>query len=145
MALSLRQHRFSFERDGIFVLLGAGLLVAALAIPAFRDPANLANVVRQAGVLGILAIGQTFVITAGMIDLSVGMIAGLVVVLSSVMINGEAAMTLPVVALMLLVGAGIGLFNGVLLNTLRLHPLIARLVDPDLLKKMGAGREGKMQ
>lgn len=124
MALSLRQHRFSFERDGIFVLLGAGLLVAALAIPAFRDPANLANVVRQAGVLGILAIGQTFVITAGMIDLSVGMIAGLVVVLSSVMINGEAAMTLPVVALMLLVGAGIGLFNGVLLNTLRLHPLI---------------------
>lgn len=124
MALSLRQHRFSFERDGIFVLLGAGLLVAALVIPAFRDPANLANVVRQAGVLGILAIGQTFVITAGMIDLSVGMIAGLVVVLSSVMINGEAAMTLPVVALMLLVGAGFGLFNGVLLNTLRLHPLI---------------------
>lgn len=124
MAMSLRRHRFSFERDGIFVLLGAGLVLAALTIPAFRDPANLANVLRQAGVLGILAIGQTFVITAGMIDLSVGMIAGLVVVLSSVMINGEAAMTLPVVALMLLVGAGIGLFNGVLLNTLRLHPLI---------------------
>lgn len=124
MAMSLRRHRFSFERDGIFVLLGAGLVLAALTIPAFRDPANLANVVRQAGVLGILAIGQTFVITAGMIDLSIGMIAGLVVVLSSVMINGEAAMTLPVVALMLLVGAGIGLFNGVLLNTLRLHPLI---------------------
>lgn len=122
--MSLRRHRFSFERDGIFVLLGAGLVLAALTIPAFRDPANLANVVRQAGVLGILAIGQTFVITAGMIDLSIGMIAGLVVVLSSVMINGEAAMTLPVVALMLLVGAGIGLFNGVLLNTLRLHPLI---------------------
>jgi len=124
MALTPAFRRFSIDRDGIFVLLGVTVLVAALAIPAFRDRANLANVIRQAGVLAILAIGQTFVITAGMIDLSIGMIAGLVVVLSSVMLNGDATLTLPVVALMLLVGAAIGTLNGVLLNSLRLHPLI---------------------
>ncbi|MBN9068895.1 MAG: ABC transporter permease [Rhizobiales bacterium] len=95
-----------------------------MALPAFRDPANLANVVRQAGVLGILAIGQTFVISAGMLDLSIGAITGLVVVLSSALLNGDAALTLPVVALMVAVGAVIGMLNGVLLNTLRLHPLI---------------------
>lgn len=124
MAVARAQRWLAFERDGIFLLLAATVVISAMTIPAFRDPANLANVIRQAGVLGILAIGQTFVIVAGMIDLSIGMIAGLVVVLSSVLLYGEAALTLPVVALMILVGGGIGLLNGVLLNTLRLHPLI---------------------
>ncbi|MCY0149246.1 ABC transporter permease [Hoeflea sp. G2-23] len=112
------------DHNVIWLILGLGVLAAALWVPAFRDPENLANVLRQAAVLGVLAIGQTFVITAGMIDLSIGQIAGLVVVLSSALLNGEAAMTLPVVALMMLIGAGIGLVNGTLLNILRLHPLI---------------------
>lgn len=124
MAVVRAPRRLALDRDGIFLLLAATVIIAALTIPAFRDPANFANLFRQAGVLGILAIGQTFVIVAGMIDLSIGMIAGLVVVLSSVLLNGNAALTLPVVALMILVGAAIGLLNGVLLNTLRLHPLI---------------------
>ena len=115
------------DHNAIWLLLGLGALAAALFVPAFRDPENLANVLRQAAVLGVLAIGQTFVITAGMIDLSIGQIAGLVVVLSSAMINGDTAMTLPVVLLMISVGAGIGLVNGILLNTLRLHPLILTL------------------
>lgn len=115
------------DHNAIWLLLGLGALAAALFVPAFRDPENLANVLRQAAVLGVLAIGQTFVIAAGMIDLSIGQIAGLVVVLSSAMINGDTAMTLPVVVLMLCVGAGIGLVNGILLNTLRLHPLILTL------------------
>ncbi len=122
--MAVARARLALDRDGIFLLLGATVLVAALTIPAFRDPANLANVARQAGVLGVLAIGQTFVIAAGMIDLSIGVIAGLVVVLSSVLLNGDATLTLPVAALMLLVGVSIGALNGLLLNTLRLHPLI---------------------
>ena len=52
------------------------------------------------------------IILAGLIDLSVGMAAGLVVVLACSFIDGNAAMTLPVVALMLLLGAGIGACNG---------------------------------
>ncbi len=124
MAVKTVPGRFAFDRDGILILPAATLIIAALALPAFRDPANLANVVRQAGVLGILAIGQTFVISAGMLDLSIGAITGLVVVLSSALLNGDAALTLPVVALMVAVGAAIGMLNGALLNTLRLHPLI---------------------
>jgi ribose/xylose/arabinose/galactoside ABC-type transport system permease subunit len=112
------------DRNAIWLILGLGALAAALFVPAFRDPANLANVLRQAAVLGVLAIGQTFVITAGMIDLSIGQIVGLVVVLSAALLNGDAAMTLPVALLMILVGAGIGTINGILLNALRLHPLI---------------------
>ncbi len=124
MDVAIGRRRVALDRDGIVILLATTVVVAALAIPNFRDPANLANVVRQAGVLGVLAIGQTFVLTAGMIDLSIGMIAGLVVVLSSVMLNGDAVLTLPVAALMVAMGAGIGLVNGGLLNVLRINPLI---------------------
>lgn len=124
MAVSASTLRMTLDRNAIFVLLCATVLSAMLAIPAFRDPANLANILRQAGVLGILAIGQTFVITAGMIDLSIGMIAGVVVVASSVLLDGNAALTVPVALLMLTAGAAIGAANGLLLNLLRLHPLI---------------------
>ncbi|MGE0240017.1 MAG: ABC transporter permease, partial [Parvibaculaceae bacterium] len=86
--------------------------------------ANLANILRQSSVLGIIAIGQTFVIAAGLIDLSVGMIAGLVVVLACLILGGDPSLTLIVVPLMLLLGAAIGLINGVLVNRLKLHPLI---------------------
>ena len=121
---ALRTHGTALDRSAIWLLLSFSVLVAAIFVPAFRDPANLANVLRQAAVLGVLAIGQTFVITAGMIDLSIGQVAGLVVVLSSALLNGDAAMTLPVVLLMVLVGGAIGTVNGLLLNALRLHPLI---------------------
>ncbi|MBW3098989.1 ABC transporter permease [Pseudohoeflea coraliihabitans] len=117
-------HRASSHENAVWWMIGAGMLGAALFVPGFLDLQNLANVARQSAVLGVLAIGQTYVITAGMIDLSVGQIAGLVVVLSSAMINGDTSMTLPVAMLMLCIGAGIGFFNGVLLNLLRLHPLI---------------------
>ena len=124
MALVRRRPRLDLETVGIWILLAVAVAFASVAIPAFRDPVNLANILRQSSVLGILAIGQTFVIAAGMIDLSVGMIAGLVVVLTCWMLNGEAALTLPVAAVMLLLGAGIGFVNGSLVNRLKLHPLI---------------------
>jgi len=96
----------------------------ALSVPQFRDPENLANVIRQSSALGVLAIGQTFVIVAGLIDLSVGMAAGLVVVLTCSLIDGSSHMTLPVVILMLLLGLLIGTVNGTLVNRLHVHPLI---------------------
>jgi ribose transport system permease protein len=124
MAVSAVRRRLDLSTTGIWVLLAAAVAMAAIGLPRFREPENLANIVRQSSALGMLAIGQTFVIMAGLIDLSVGMAAGLVVVLACALIDGNAAMTLPVVALMLLLGAGIGAGNGLLANLLRVHPLI---------------------
>lgn len=124
MVVAGQRVRLDLDALGIWLLLAVAVLAAAATIPAFRDPANLANVLRQSSVLGILAIGQTFVIAAGMIDLSVGMIAGLVVVLSCWMLGSDPSLTLVVVMLMLLLGASIGVVNGVLVNRLKLHPLI---------------------
>lgn len=108
----------------IWALVLLAAVVAALLLPAFRSPENLANLARQSAVLGLIALGQTFVIAAGLIDLSVGVIAGLVVVLACALMQGDPGAMVWVSAAMLALGAGIGTVNGLLLNLLRLNPLI---------------------
>jgi ribose/xylose/arabinose/galactoside ABC-type transport system permease subunit len=110
-------------RHGIFVLLLA-LLALGATVEEFRSAQNLANVVKQSAALGILALGQSFVVIGGMIDLSVGQLAGLVVVLTADLMQGQPAMTIPAVLLALALGAGVGLINGSLSNRLPVHPLI---------------------
>src|SRR4029453_14268754 len=43
----------------------------------FLDPNNLLNIVRQTAMIAIMAVGMTFVLSAGEIDLSIGAVAGL--------------------------------------------------------------------
>lgn len=124
MALALSGNRLDLATHMIWLILAAAIFLTAIVIPEFRHPENMANLVRQSAVLGILAVGQTFVIAAGMIDLSVGMIAGLVVVLSCWMLGADPSATLIVAVVMFLVGSAIGLLNGALLNLLKLNPLI---------------------
>lgn len=124
MAVAATRFRPDLAATGIWILLAGSIAFAMIAIPAFRDPANLANILRQSAALGLIAVGQTFVIAAGMIDLSVGMTAGLVVVLACWILGAEPGLTVLVVPAMLLVGIAIGSLNGLLVNLLRLHPLI---------------------
>jgi ribose/xylose/arabinose/galactoside ABC-type transport system permease subunit len=113
-----------FGRHGIFLMLLILLLVGAATAPEFRTAENIANVLKQSAALGVLAIGQNFVIVGGMIDLSVGQLAGLVVVLSADLMQGRPELTLPAILLALALGAGVGALNGWLNNRLRIHPLI---------------------
>ena len=55
----------------VYVVLVAGIVFAAIVSPVFFQPKNLFNILRQASALGILAVGQTIVVIAGGIDLSV--------------------------------------------------------------------------
>ena len=111
-------------RHGIFILLLALVVLGAAFAPEFLTSANLANVLKQSAALGILAVGQNFVIVGGMIDLSVGQLAGLVVVLTADLMQGRPELTLPAILLALALGAGVGAINGWLNNLLRIHPLI---------------------
>ena len=111
-------------KQAIYGLLLALLIGSAATIPAFRTAENLANVVTQAAALGLVAIGQTFVIIGGLIDLSVGQLLGLTVVLICALMDGHSERTIPALLLAIGLGVGIGVVNGWLLNLLRIHPLI---------------------
>ena len=111
-------------RIAIHLVLAAIFIASALFVDGFWSGRNLANVVIQSAALALLALGQTFVIAAGMIDLSVGQTMALVAVLICDFMQGASVYAAPAVALGLAVGALVGAGNGVLINALRVHPLI---------------------
>lgn len=106
------------------VLLCLGLFIAT---PVFLTVNNLLNILTQVTILGILAIGMTFVIASGGIDLSVGSVLAL-----SMMVLGWTANIagLPLVvgiAAAVGVGALCGLVSGLGVTVAKLPPFIATL------------------
>ena len=112
------------RRYSIVVVLFLTALAAGAAVPDFSTGENLANVITQSTALGILAIGQTFVILCGRIDLSVGQLLGLIVVVTCDVAAGRSDWFIGVLIMALGIGAGAGAVTGLLNNWLRIHPLI---------------------
>lgn len=108
----------------IYWALAALVFIGIVSIPQFRTVSNFANVLDQSATLAILALGQAFVIAGGMIDLSVGQLVGLVTVVACMLFEAFPGMTLFVVVACLVLAAFVGLVNGVLINRLRMPPLI---------------------
>ncbi len=108
----------------------AGLLALCTALwiatPYFATAANLANVAEQSAIVGVIAIGMTFVILTAGIDLSVGSLVALAgVVMGSAL---QHQWPLPVaLGVGLLVGAMAGTVNGLLITVGKLPPFIATL------------------
>jgi ribose/xylose/arabinose/galactoside ABC-type transport system permease subunit len=109
-------------------LAGLVLLSALLALlsPHFLSVSNLRNVLEQTAINAVVAVGMTFVIITGGIDLSVGSI----VAFSGVLLAATLAAGAPVpvaIAAGLATGAVCGLANGLLITRGRLPPFIATL------------------
>jgi ribose transport system permease protein len=133
VALPVRRPRLAFGAgrlplDGSIVFIYALVLLVGLGAGVyserFRDPGNLTNVLRQTIVLGLLAIGQSLVILAGGIDMSVALIARVSTLIVAVLFGGNDALILPLVALGLLIGAAIGCLNGLIITRVYASPFI---------------------
>ncbi len=100
--------------------------VLAAARPSFLEPANLSTVVTRMSVIAILAMGETFVIIAGGIDLSVGSVVALSGVLAALLMKEGVAM-LPAAAVGVAAATACGLLNGLLVTWGRLPSFIVTL------------------
>jgi ribose transport system permease protein len=109
----------------IYGLLITLIMIAAVLSPHFRTLTNFQNILRQSVALGLVSIGQTIVIIAGGIDISVSSIISLTVVLTAGIMDGQMGMAVPAVLSVLALGALIGLFNGMLVTKLNLPAFIA--------------------
>lgn len=109
---------------GILVFI---LVVSSIASPTFRTPRNAFNVLRQAVALGLVSLGQTYVILSGGIDLSVGATISLVAVYTSGIMRGNTEVMVPVILFVLGVAIVIGFVNGLVITRLRVPPFIATL------------------
>ncbi|MBB6096813.1 ribose transport system permease protein [Deinobacterium chartae] len=109
-------------------------LVATLLNPDFLTVSNLTNVLTRAAFIGIIAVGATFVIISGGIDLSVGsmaaLIAGSVILIMNALSGTLGNSWTTVVAGMLIalgIGALAGLFHGTTITRGRIEPFIVTL------------------
>jgi len=109
------------------------LLVATFLSDAFLSVGNIFNVLRQVAIIAIVAAGMQFVILTGGIDLSVGSILAFAGAISaSVMIKTNSLFISIVVALV--VGAALGLFNGVFITKGDIPPFIVTLASMTLVR-----------
>ena len=125
MASSLRAFRPS-RTAGLFVLFIVEITLISAVVPHYFSVYGLLDASRQFVEAGIIALGMTLVIITGGIDLSVGSLLALV----SVTIGFGMQAGLPL-WLAILAGVGVGtlcgFFNGLMITTLRLHPLVVTL------------------
>jgi ribose transport system permease protein len=114
--------RLEIRMLGLALALGVAL---SMLSPHFLTSNNLLNVLDQSVVVGIVAIGMTFVILIGGIDLSVGSVAGLTGVLLG---RGLEHYPIPLaMALTVLAGMIVGLFSGVLIARFGLPAFVVTL------------------
>ena len=95
----------------MFIALAVLCLFLSFATDSFLTSLNLLNVGRQISLLGIMAVGMTFVLIAGEVDLSVGSTYALSGLATGMMIIAGWTLA-PSLAAGLLIGVGIGLING---------------------------------
>jgi ribose transport system permease protein len=103
------------------------VVVTALTTPRFLDTGNLSNLALQVSIVAIVAIGSTFVILTGGIDLSPGSAIALLTMVFAVSVK-FAAIPLPMaIILTIALGAILGAFLGTLSAYLRIPAFIATL------------------
>lgn len=109
---------------GFMLIVIAGSLLSDV----FLTWTNVRNIFLQSAMLGVVALGMTFVILTGGIDLSVGSVLSLCSVLAAMMYNNGQGYPLPVVLLATLgVGALIGAINGGIIVWRQVAPFIVTL------------------
>ncbi|WP_194396813.1 ABC transporter permease [Microbacterium atlanticum] len=104
---------------GLVVALLLLVIVGAVTAPdTFLSVSNTLTILRQASILGVVAIGMTLVITAGGIDLSVGSVLGLasvVATLAAIQDLADQIHWVLMIVIALLVGVAAGLINGIVI------------------------------
>ena len=124
--------RISWAALGPFIALAVVLLVGIMLNSNFATGTNMANVVTRSAFIAIIAIGATFVISSGCLDLSVGsMMAFVTGVMILIMNRLEPSMGAYAIFVGagagILVGAACGLLNGLIVTTGKIEPFIATL------------------
>ncbi|MBO6854588.1 MAG: ABC transporter permease [Marivivens sp.] len=113
------------RRHGLVLAFLVFLVGVALNTDAFLTPGNILDVLRQVSITGMMALGVTFVVLTGRLDLSVGSMLTLltVIVVDQHNISGP----FPAIVMTLIAGLAIGAFNGLLIGFVRLNALIVTL------------------
>ena len=134
----------SDKKSGIFSIIGGDKLVLLIALIGvfilftilnknFLSITNVVNILVAASLVGMVAIGHTYLIIAKQNDLSPGSLAALSGVVVALLL--QAGLPIPVAILITLcVGALVGLFNSWMVNFIKIEAFIATLVTQMIVR-----------
>lgn len=119
----LNLNDYLIKMKSLIGLIGL-IIVFSILSPRFLDYYNLTNVLRQTSLNAIMAVGMTFVILTGGIDLSVGSILAFSSAVTAGMIKSGSPFILALL-LGLIIGILMGFFNGIVIIKWNIPPFIA--------------------
>lgn len=124
------------DKIGLIVAFFVIIIVFTIINPNYFSTQNLSNILTSASLTGLVAIAETLLIIAGLIDLSPGSVAAF----SSVVAGYLATSGMPVwlvIPVTTLFGALIGAFNGWGYNRFKLEPFIITLASMSIFRGLG--------
>jgi simple sugar transport system permease protein len=111
-----------------------GYLVCLASFPAFLSTRIICNILTDNAFLGIVAVGMTFVILSGGIDLSVGAVIAFTGVLLAKLIGDLGVSPYLAIPLVMMLGASFGALMGWLIDTLKIPAFIITLAGMFFLR-----------
>ena len=127
-SVAQRLVRGALTPGGAVFLLMAVLFVAVVWVnPGFGEPPQLIRFIGRTAPIAIAAMGQYYVIVSGEFDLSMGAVIATQVVIAGNYIGQDEGRVLPALGLMLLIGAVVGLVNGLATTLLGVPSFIVTL------------------
>jgi len=120
---------------GVYIALLVLFAALSIASSSFLTVTNIFNILKQNSVYGILAVGMTFVIVTGGIDLSVGAIVAIAACFAASL--AQAGTTTPILAAILvgvLIGVACGAFSGFFIAFMNIPAFIATLATSTIAR-----------
>ena len=127
LTLSKRQFGKYFSAFGIWFVLLLIVISMSMASDVFLSASNIVNILRQTAIVGVLAVGMTYVIIGANIDLSVGATIAFSAVIAISLQPVSLSSAVIAILIPLAAGAAVGAVNGVLVGYFKLNPFITTL------------------
>lgn len=124
---------------GLALIVGASVVLMTVVSPAFLSTYNLYVLFRNVAIMLLVSLAQLIVLAVGQMNLSLGMIAGLVVVVTGGMMEVYHVPIAIAVAVGILLGALCGLLNGVLITRTGINAFIVTIATSSIFLGINYG------
>jgi putative multiple sugar transport system permease protein len=113
---------------GMYIALVVIMIIFSVSTGGlFTSSRNISNLINQTGYIAVLAVGMTLVIVIRHIDLSVGFVAGFLGAVVAILLTKAGLPVIAAIAVVLVVGALIGVFNGFLVAKMNIPSFVVTL------------------
>ena len=121
------------DKIGLVIALIAVIAIFSIFNKNYFSYANMMNIFVAASLTGLVAIGESYLVIAGLVDLSAGSMAAFASVLAAVLLaNGFGF--IPMVIIVVISGILVGYINALAINKVKLEPFIATLATMSIVR-----------